>query len=75
MKRVSNPVIEPEVGKRLLLRCMVCDKPIEGFYARFGDQGTCGRICMNVQDAKPKYPDHTEEQFFQRSQNALLDMR
>lgn len=73
MKRVPNPVIAPEVGKRLLLRCMVCDKPIEGFYARFGDQGTCNRTCMKVQDAKPKYPGHTEEEFFQRQGDSHVD--
>lgn len=66
MKRASNPVIEQDVGKQLLFRCMVCDKPVEGFYARFGTSGTCGRVCMKAQDSKEKFPGHTEEDFFNR---------
>lgn len=48
------------------LVCMICSKKIEGFYARFGNEGTCSRKCMKVQDSKPLYPDHTAEDFERR---------
>lgn len=64
--KARNPVIPEEVGKRLLLRCMICDKSVEGFYARFGDSGVCSGKCMKVQDQKPRYPGHSEEEFFNR---------
>jgi len=51
---------------RLQLHCMVCSKSIEGFYARFGEEGTCAKSCMEVQDKKPRYPGHSEEEFCQR---------
>lgn len=46
--------------------CMVCNKSVEGFYARFGTIGVCNRECMKVQDAKPKYEQHTEKEFLKR---------
>ena len=47
-------------------KCMVCGKECEGYYARFGDTGTCSGDCMRVQDAKPRYPGFPEEEFLQR---------
>lgn len=46
--------------------CCVCNKPTLNFYGRWGDGGTCSRPCERIQEAKPKYPDHTEEEFFNR---------
>lgn len=66
MKKLRNPVISEDVGKRLLLVCMVCNKSIEGFYARYGNSGTCSGACMKVQESKPKYPGYSEKEFFQR---------
>ncbi len=44
--------------------CIICKKVIGGAYANHGDAGwTCSAACMKVQDAKPKYPDHTAEDF------------
>ncbi len=51
---------------RLQLHCMVCQKAIEGFYARFGEEGTCSGECMRAQDLKPRYPGHSEEEFLKR---------
>lgn len=61
-----NPVISEEIGKKLLYKCMTCNKPIEGFYARFGNTGTCSRMCMEVENKKPKYGEHTYEAFCKR---------
>lgn len=46
--------------------CCVCKKRIEGYYGAHEEGGTCSRACMKVQDAKPKYPDHTAEDFERR---------
>jgi hypothetical protein len=63
MRKPLNPVINADIGKILVLRCMICDVRVEGFYAQFENGGVCSRICMLVQDAKPKYPDHPAEAF------------
>ena len=65
-QRVKNPVISETLGKVLLYKCMTCYKPIEGFYARFGNTGTCSRMCMLVENKKPKYPGHEESDFLKR---------
>lgn len=52
---------------------MVCDKSIEGFYSRHGDQGTCSKACMDVQDKKPKYPGHSEEEYLKRQGETFGD--
>ena len=44
--------------------CMVCGKPIEGYYARYGDKGVCSGACMRVQAKKPLFPGHSEEDFW-----------
>lgn len=62
--RMSNPVIQESlVPKR---HCMVCQKACEGWYATFGESGTCSAKCMRIQDAKPLYPDHPVEAFIAR---------
>lgn len=63
MAKNLNPVLNEDIGKLLKLVCMVCNVRVEGFYARFGDGGTCSKKCMKVQDEKPKYPDHPAEAF------------
>lgn len=62
-KRTSNPVLSQGLANKLLLRCMVCDESVEGFYARYGERGTCSGKCMKVQELQPKYPGHGEEAF------------
>lgn len=47
--------------------CCVCNKQIDGFYSRHGVVGTCSRECMKTEDLKPKYPDHSEEDFLKRT--------
>ena len=46
--------------------CLICGKTIEGAYAQHPDGWTCCNKCMKVQDAKPKYPGHSEEEFLNR---------
>jgi len=58
MKQVLNPVLSDAEAKKLLYNCMICGKPIEGFYGRWGNVGTCSRKCEVIQEGKPKYePD------------------
>lgn len=49
------------------LNCMVCDKSIEGYYARYGDHGTCSGECMREQVKLPRYPGFSEEDFLKRN--------
>jgi len=65
-QQLSNPVLSDKLGSKLLMICIVCDKPVEGYYARFGEKGTCSKTCMRVQDTLPRYPGHTSEEFDQR---------
>ncbi len=48
------------------LHCCICNKRIEGYYSRHGDTGTCSSACMKVKDREPKYPGHSEAEFFMR---------
>lgn len=75
MSKLRNPVIpdytpkkKEQVEIKLDLRpCLMCNKQItDGYYARYGESGTCSKKCMIEQDKKPKYPGHTEEEFLQR---------
>ena len=51
--------------------CVICKKVIGGAYANHGEAGwTCSATCMKTQDAKPKYPNNTEEMFFNRLKEA-----
>lgn len=35
--------------------CIVCKKPVSGFYGRWGDSGTCCKAHEAIQEAKPRY--------------------
>ena len=56
----------PTESEELKLSCMVCKKTIGGFYARFGEKGTCSGACLREQEKLPKYPGHSHEEFCQR---------
>lgn len=44
-----------------------CGCAIEkGFYARYGDGGTCSQACMRAVESKESYPDHSEAEFLSR---------
>ncbi len=43
------------------MKCCVCGKPMELPYGRWGDGGTCSRVCERVQEAKPKYQGASDE--------------
>ena len=51
--------------------CCVCGKKCEGYYSRHGDTGTCSGDCMKKQDAKPKYPGFSEEEYLMRQSERL----
>lgn len=56
---------EKAVEERWLpqLFCMVCTKEIEGYYARYGNTGVCGRACMTHQETLDRFPGHSAEDF------------
>lgn len=44
--------------------CMICGKAgLKGAYGNYGDGWTCGKVCSEAQNAKPKYPGHSAEDF------------
>lgn len=50
--------------------CCICNKKIQGYHGRWGLVGTCDKACEAIQLAKPRYPGHSEEDFFRRIENA-----
>lgn len=47
--------------------CIICGKVLSGAYGNWGNVGwTCSAQCERVQAAKPRYPGHSEEDFFKR---------
>jgi hypothetical protein len=76
-QKARNPVISPvdytprnqpkKEEKLDFDPCLVCGKKIEdGYYARFGNSGTCSKTCMKVQDGIEKYPGHPLADFLKR---------
>ena len=65
---------EQEKNKIRLDPCIVCgNMPKEGYYGRYGDGGTCSKTCEAVQNKKPLYPDHSEEDFLRRHYASLSE--
>lgn len=74
MKKPFNPVIpdytpkserKEQVVQLEFQPCIHCGKKIgDGYYARYNSSGVCSKKCMIEQDKKPKYPGHTEEDYF-----------
>ena len=50
--------------------CCICKRECEGYYGRWGNSGTCDSACEVEQAAKPKYPGHTEDEFFNQLKEA-----
>jgi len=63
----SKPLHEAQKEHRESVKlspCIVCSKEIkEGFYGRHQDGGTCSGACERIQQARPKYPNHSEEDY------------
>lgn len=49
--------MKPEAWK---LRCMICNKPVDGFYGRWGMTGTCSRACEAIQEQKKCSPTNNK---------------
>jgi hypothetical protein len=83
MKKPLNPVIpdytpknkkKEEETKIDLKPCLICNKSIsDGYYGSWGDGGVCSKTCNTAQSLKPKYPGHTEADFFARLAEGLSD--
>ena len=56
--------------------CCICHKVIKGAYGFHEDGWTCSGACEKIYDLRPKYPGHSEEEFFQRQgvTHAVLDL-
>lgn len=46
--------------------CIICQKVVCGYYGSWEEGWTCNSACEKVQAAKPRYPGHTEQDFFNR---------
>lgn len=52
--------VQEEYKEKVVGLCCICEKPVNGFYGRWGDGGTCSGKCERIREAQPKYPDHPE---------------
>jgi hypothetical protein len=56
--------VQDEYNDKIVGLCLACNKQVKGgYYANYSEGGVCNKTCMQVQDKKPKYPEHTEEAF------------
>lgn len=55
--------------------CCICRKLLKGAYGFHEDGWTCSSVCELEYDKRPRWPGHSEEQFFERNPDALLDLR
>ena len=46
--------------------CCICGKVIGGSYGSHEDGWTCSGKCEKEYNLRPKYPGHTEQEFFER---------
>ena len=53
-KQLKNPVIVE--GFMPKWHCLICQKPVEGFYGAWGSTGTCSAKCERVQEKIPRFP-------------------
>lgn len=82
-KRVPNPVIPDFTPKKRVVEentipplppCLHCGNNItDGFYGRWGNGGVCSKNCNIEQTKKPRFPEHTEEDFL-RQQGETFDV-
>lgn len=67
MKNSSNlRSLQEEYKATIVGLCCICQKPCRGWYGRWGDVGTCNSKCEKEKASQPKYPGHSEEDFFKR---------
>jgi hypothetical protein len=57
--------------------CCICGKVIKGAYGHHGDDWTCQKSCEKAKMALPRFPGHSEEQFFKRqgANREVLEMQ
>lgn len=59
---------EEEDGWVIPQPCCICKKVIKGAYGNHNDGWTCSGACERAYNLRPKYPGHSEEEFFQRQE-------
>lgn len=60
MKGKNLREVQEDYKATIVGLCLICDKPVNGWYGRWSDRGTCSKKCEQVQEAKPKYPEKGE---------------
>ena len=48
--------VQEEYKEKVVGLCCICEKPVNGYYGRWGNGGSCSKKCEAIQEAKPKYP-------------------
>lgn len=55
---MKNPVISQEIADKVGVRhCIECGEKCQG-YGPWQEGFTCNRICEDIKENRPKYPDH-----------------
>lgn len=60
MKGKNFREVQDEYRETVVGLCVVCQKPTQGWYGRWGNLGTCSKKCELIQEAIPKYPRQGE---------------
>ena len=63
---MKNPVIHDDIARKLGYTCCVCDKKCDGWYGANDIGGTCSGTCERTYASRPRWPEHTEEDFLKR---------
>lgn len=61
-----------EEGWVLASPCCICGKLLKGAYGFHEDGWSCSGKCEREYDSRPRFPGHSETEFFQRNPDAML---
>lgn len=69
LKGKSFREVQEQYQETVVGLCLSCQKPVKGgWYGRWDNLGTCSKKCEQIQATRPKFPEHSEEDFLQRFQ-------
>lgn len=60
MKGKDMREVQEDYQKKIVGLCIICSKPVPGYYGCWGNGGTCNKYCEDKQESKPKHPPPAE---------------